>query len=61
MRTSPSITRAGNPQPIGPLKPIWSTNCFKVSASASGVAGCGVGILILSVLSSPVRVSTTAP
>src|SRR5919112_170505 len=59
--TMPPLTTAGNPQPTGPSHPASRTTCTAVPTIASGVAGWGVLILILSSRSSPDSVSTGAP
>src|SRR5215211_6888223 len=61
VRTTPSLTTAGKPQPTGPSHPASRTTSTAVSTIASGVAGWGVLILTLSLTNSPDSVSTGAP
>lgn len=41
----PPVTTPGKVMPTGPVQPKWPTTSFTPSATASGVAGCGVSTL----------------
>src|SRR5690606_7401542 len=57
----PPSTTPGKVIPTGPVQPKWSTTCLTPSATASGVAGCGVRTLWRSCARSPLPRSTGAP
>src|SRR5690606_40457945 len=61
VRATPPVTTLGNVTPTGPVQPACSTICATVVATASGVDGCGVRILIRSPTRRPESRSTTAP
>ena len=61
LRMVPPITTPGKVAPAGPLKSNDLATCRTTSVTASGVAGCGVRILLRSASSFPVSRSTGAP
>ncbi len=60
-RATPCLITAGNVAPTGPVQSKCVDQLPTTSATASGVAGCGVRIRLRSVGSSPVAMSTGAP
>jgi hypothetical protein len=57
----PSLTTDGSVMPTAPPQPCSVSTAPTVSATASGVAGCGVGRRTRGASTSPVPMSTTLP
>ena len=59
--TTPSRTTDGSVRPIVPGASSFVTISFTTAATASGVAGCGVGMRMRSAVKAPAARSTGAP